>query len=101
MARETLVQKRATKLEKLKALQAEIDGLDKKTSKRIGDLAVRAGLAKLDVSDVELCCGSSEPSFRDWARGQWRASRRRLRLNLRSRKTRDRGDVRERQIVPG
>jgi len=54
MARETLVQKRATKLEKLKALQAEIDGLDKKTSKRIGDLAVRAGLAELDVSDVEL-----------------------------------------------
>ncbi len=54
MARETLAQKRATKLEKLKALQAEIDGLDKKTSKRIGDLAVRAGLAELDVSDVEL-----------------------------------------------
>jgi hypothetical protein len=54
MARETLVQKRATKLEKLKALQAEIDGLDQKASKHIGDLAVRAGLAEIDVSDVEL-----------------------------------------------
>jgi hypothetical protein len=54
MARETLVQKRATKLEKLKALQAEIDGLNEKAAMRIGDLAIRAGLADLNVSDSAL-----------------------------------------------
>ena len=54
MARETISQKRATKLEKLKAIQAEIDNLDRKASKRIGDLAIRAGLGELDIADREL-----------------------------------------------
>lgn len=54
MARETLVQKRARQLEKLRALQAEIEGLEKKAAQRLGDLAVRAGLADLDLSDAML-----------------------------------------------
>ena len=54
MARETIAQKRASKLEKLKALQAEIDSLNDKASRRIGELAVRAGLADLDVTDGAL-----------------------------------------------
>ncbi|MGL4964729.1 MAG: TraC family protein [Inquilinus sp.] len=54
MARVTLVQKRAKQLEKLRALQAEIEGLEKKAALRLGDLAVRAGLADLDLSDATL-----------------------------------------------
>jgi len=54
MARETLVQKRARQLEKLRALQADIEGLEKKAAQRLGGIAVRAGLADLDLSDATL-----------------------------------------------
>jgi hypothetical protein len=54
MARQPLAEKRATKLRKLKTLQTEIDGLNAKAAKRIGALAIRAGLADLNISDIEL-----------------------------------------------
>ncbi len=54
MARKTLGERRSEKLEKLNVLKAQIDKLEGNVTKRFGRLAIRAGLAELNLSDADL-----------------------------------------------
>lgn len=57
MARKTLSARRAEKLAQLDYLKAEIAGMEEKAARHLGRLAVRAGLADLDLADEELLRG--------------------------------------------
>ena len=54
MARKTLAERRAEKLAQLDALRKELAQLENKAAERIGRIAVRAGLADLDLDDEQL-----------------------------------------------
>lgn len=54
MARKNLSERRAEKIAQLAALEAEIASLEEAAAKRLGKLAVRAGLADLDLKEAEL-----------------------------------------------
>ena len=54
MARKTSDERRAEKLAKLDALKAQIAKMEGNATKRFGRLAIRAGLAELNLSDADL-----------------------------------------------
>ena len=54
MTRKTLGERRAEKLAQMEALKKELAGLEAKAGERIGKLAVRAGLAELNLDDETL-----------------------------------------------
>lgn len=54
MARKSLAERRAEKLAQLDALRKELAQLENKAAERIGRIAVRAGLADLDLDDEQL-----------------------------------------------
>jgi hypothetical protein len=54
MARKTLTERRSEKLEELERIKNELARLESRAAERIGRLALRAGLADLDVSDEQL-----------------------------------------------
>ena len=57
MARKTLIARRAGKLAQLDTLKAQIAEMEEKAAQHLGKLAVRAGLADLDLKDEELLRG--------------------------------------------
>ena len=54
MARRPLAELRAEKLAQLEAIKAEIGDLEEKAAKRIGRIAVKAGLAEINLTDDAL-----------------------------------------------
>lgn len=54
MARKTIGDRRADTIARMDALKKELAELDAKAGERIGKLAVRAGLADLDLDDDAL-----------------------------------------------
>ena len=54
MARKTIGDRRADTIARMDALKRELAELDAKAGERIGKLAVRAGLADLDLDDDAL-----------------------------------------------
>jgi hypothetical protein len=54
MARKSLGDRRAEKLAQMEALKKQLAGLDAKASEHLGKLAVRAGLADLNLDDETL-----------------------------------------------
>ena len=54
MASNTSDERRSEKLEKLDALKAQIAKIEGNATKRFGRLAIRAGLAELNLSDADL-----------------------------------------------
>ena len=57
MARMSLTDRRNAKLAELEKLKSELAQLETKAAERIGKLAIRAGLADLDISDEQLSEG--------------------------------------------
>ena len=57
MARKSLSARRAGKLAQLGALKAKIAEMEDKAARRLGKLALRAGLADLDLKEDELLRG--------------------------------------------
>ncbi len=57
MARKTLIARRAGKLAQLDSLKAQIAEMEEKAAQHLGKLAVRAGLADLELKDEELLRG--------------------------------------------
>jgi TraC-like protein len=57
LARKTLIARRAGKLAQLDSLKAQIAEMEEKAAQHLGKLAVRAGLADLDLKDEELLRG--------------------------------------------
>ncbi len=64
MARKNLGEKRAEKLAQLDVLKAQIAAMEEKAAKRLGKLAVKAGLADLNLKDAELVRGFEELATR-------------------------------------
>ena len=54
MARKTAAETKAEKLAQLEALKAEIEAIEDKEAKRLGRLAIKAGLSEIKVSDADL-----------------------------------------------
>ena len=54
MDRTTSDERQSEKLEKLDALKAQIAKMEGNATKRFGRLAIRAGLAELNLSDADL-----------------------------------------------
>jgi hypothetical protein len=54
MAKKTIVERRAEKLAQMDALKKELAALETKAGERIGKLALRAGLADLNLDDETL-----------------------------------------------
>jgi hypothetical protein len=54
MAKKTIVERRAEKLAQMDALKKELAALETKAGERIGKLALRAGLADLNLDDDTL-----------------------------------------------
>ena len=54
MDRNTSNKRQSEKLEKLDALKAQIAKMEGNATKRFGRLAIRAGLAELNLSDADL-----------------------------------------------
>lgn len=57
MTRKTLSERRARKLAQLDSLKAQIAEMEEEAAQHLGKLAVRAGLADLDLKDEELLRG--------------------------------------------
>ena len=51
MSRKSIVERRADKMAEMEAIRRELVQLDAKAAERIGKLAVRAGLADIDLED--------------------------------------------------
>ncbi len=64
MARKNLGEKRAEKLAQLDVLKVQIAAMEEKAAKRLGKLAVKAGLADLNLKDAELVRGFEELAAR-------------------------------------
>jgi len=54
LAQKTLGERRAEKLAQMEALRKELAALESKAGERIGKLAIRAGLADLNLDDETL-----------------------------------------------
>ena len=54
MARKTLAERRAEKLQELDRIKNELAKIEDRAAERLGKIAVRAGIADLDVSDELL-----------------------------------------------
>lgn len=54
MARKTLAERRSEKLDELERLKSDLARLEERAAAQIGKLAVRAGLADLDIEDEQL-----------------------------------------------
>jgi hypothetical protein len=54
MARKTLTERREEKLAQLDTLKREIAHMEELAAKRLGKIALRAGLAELDIEDAAL-----------------------------------------------
>lgn len=54
MARKTLAERRSEKLEELERIKSDLARLESQAAERIGKLAIRAGLADLDIGDEQL-----------------------------------------------
>jgi hypothetical protein len=54
MARKTLTERRSEKLAELERIKGELAKLESQAAERIGRVAVRAGLADLDLDDEQL-----------------------------------------------
>ena len=54
MARDTSDERKSERLVKLDALKAQIAKMEGNATKRFGQLAIRAGLAELHLSDADL-----------------------------------------------
>jgi hypothetical protein len=54
MARKTLAERRTEKLAQLDSIKKELAQLETKAAERIGRIAVRAGIADLDIDDDKL-----------------------------------------------
>lgn len=54
MARKTLTERRAEKLNQLNTLKRELAQMEEEAGKRFGKLAIRAGLADIDIDDAAL-----------------------------------------------
>lgn len=54
MARKTLAERRSEKLEELERIKSDLARLENQAAERIGKLAIRAGLADLDIGDEQL-----------------------------------------------
>lgn len=54
MARKTLAERRSEKLEELERIKNDLARIESQAAERIGKLAIRAGLADLDIGDEQL-----------------------------------------------
>lgn len=54
MARKTIAERKASKVEQLRQLKEEIQELESRAAERLGRLAVRAGLADVELDDQAL-----------------------------------------------
>jgi hypothetical protein len=54
MARKTLTERRAEKLAELEKIKGELAKIEAQAAERIGRIAVRSGLADLDIDDEQL-----------------------------------------------
>lgn len=54
MARKTLTERRAEKLNQLNTLKRELAQMEDEAAKRLGKLALRAGLADIDIEEGTL-----------------------------------------------
>lgn len=54
MARKTLAERRSEKLDELERIKSDLARIEERAAMQIGKLAVRAGLADLEVDDEQL-----------------------------------------------
>ena len=54
MARKTWAERRSEKLEELERIKSALTRLESQAAERIGKLAIRAGLADLDIDEEQL-----------------------------------------------
>ena len=54
MARKTLAERRSEKLDELERIKSDLARIEERAAMQIGKLAVRAGLADLDIEDEQL-----------------------------------------------
>lgn len=54
MARKTLAERRSEKLEELERIKNDLARIEERAAAQIGKLAVRAGLADLDIEEEQL-----------------------------------------------
>lgn len=54
MARKSLTERRQEKLHQLNTLKRELAEMEEQAAKRLGKLALRAGLADIDIEDAAL-----------------------------------------------
>lgn len=54
MARKTLAERRSEKLDELERIKSDLARIEERAATQIGKLAVRAGLADLDIEDEQL-----------------------------------------------
>ena len=54
MARKTLAERRSEKLDELERIKSDLARIEERAAMQVGKLAVRAGLADLDIEDEQL-----------------------------------------------
>lgn len=54
MARKTLAERRSEKLDELERIKSDLARIEERAAMQIGKLAVRAGLADLEIDDEQL-----------------------------------------------
>jgi hypothetical protein len=54
MARKTLAERRSEKLDELERIKSDLARIEERAAAQLGRLAVRAGLADLDIEDEQL-----------------------------------------------